>query len=377
MNRPTPQSDHSIIDALFVALELGGSKWQLEMARGGRRKRRGRRVEAGDFRALHAELLAAKAALGLPPNSEVFACYEAGFAGFAPYRELTSWAKTQCLVVASDSIKVEQGRKRAKTDRLDVRELLGMLLRYYAGDEGVFRVLRVPSVEAEDARHLHRGLEVLKKERSAHRNRIKGLLRTQGVCLRTKRELKQFRENFESYALQPVLRARLEDEFKRLDLCEEQLDKLEKLQRKAAAEPKTPMEKKVAKLAMLKGVGVTSAWILVAEFFGWREFNNRKEVGGAAGLTDTPWVSDGIRRNKGISKAGNRRVRAVINQVAWLWVRYQRFSRSAEWFRSRYMNLSRGMRKSGITALSRKLLVELWHYLEHDVVPHGAMLKST
>ena len=127
----------------------------------------------------------------------------------------------------------------------------------------------------------------------------------------------------------------------------------------------------------MRGVGDNGAYLLATEFFGWRSFNNRKEVGALAGLTGTPFQSGGPGRDQGISKAGNPRVRTLMVELAWLWVtRLQPHSRTSRWYYDHIGKAgSRGKRKA-IVAVARKLLVELWHFLEHGVIPDGALLKE-
>jgi transposase len=114
----------------------------------------------------------------------------------------------------------------------------------------------------------------------------------------------------------------------------------------------------------------------VNEFFGWRRFRNRKEVGAAAGLTPTPYQSGDGRREQGISKAGSRHIRVIAIETAWGWLRYQPRSRLSRWYQARFGRGGTRARKVGIVALARKLLIELWRFLEFGVVPEGARLKT-
>jgi transposase len=112
------------------------------------------------------------------------------------------------------------------------------------------------------------------------------------------------------------------------------------------------------------------------EFFGWRQFQNRKEVGALAGLTPTPYNSGKSLREQGISKAGNQRVRALAVEIAWAWLRFQPQSKLSQWYMKRYANGGKRMRRIGIVAVARRLLIDLWRYLEYDKLPEGARLKS-
>lgn len=133
---------------------------------------------------------------------------------------------------------------------------------------------------------------------------------------------------------------------------------------------------KVNQLVNLKAIGLNGAWVLVEEFFGWRQFKNRRQVGGLAGLAGTPYNSGDTIREQGISKAGNRHVRGVIVELAWAWLRHQPRSKLARWYNRRFRNGSSRLRKIGIVALARRLLIDLWRYLEFGVLPEGARLKA-
>jgi transposase len=132
----------------------------------------------------------------------------------------------------------------------------------------------------------------------------------------------------------------------------------------------------VRQLRQLRGIGDNGAWVLVMEFFGWREFKNRREVGGLAGLAPTPYASGNTYREQGISKAGNRWVRSMMIELAWGWLRYQPDSALTKWWNDKYAYASKAERKKGIVALARKLLVAFGHYLDKGLVPDGAKLKT-
>ena len=142
------------------------------------------------------------------------------------------------------------------------------------------------------------------------------------------------------------------------------------------AKPTTAGGKAAAKLIRLKSLGVATAATLGYEFFGWRNFRNRRQVGACAGLTGTPYDSGGQRREQGISKAGNRRVRQMMVEQAWRWLHWQPNSELARWFRERFGTGGGRLRRVGIVALARKLLVAFWKYVAFDLVPAGAVLKT-
>jgi transposase len=126
----------------------------------------------------------------------------------------------------------------------------------------------------------------------------------------------------------------------------------------------------------LRSIGEKSAWVLLHELFGWRRFNNRRELAGCVGLTPTPYNSGTSVREQGISKAGNRRLRALLVELAWLWLRHQPQSALSLWFERRFAEGGKRMRRIGIVALARRLLVALWRYVQDGVVPSGAQLKG-
>src|SRR5262250_363418 len=132
----------------------------------------------------------------------------------------------------------------------------------------------------------------------------------------------------------------------------------------------------VRQLMQLKGIGINGAWLLVMEFFGWRAFKNRREVGGLAGFTPTPYQSGESMREQGITKSGNRHVRWMTTELAWSWLRFQPDSALSVWFRERFGSGGKRLRRIGIVAVARKLLIALWRFLETGVIPAGAVLKE-
>ncbi|HLD77791.1 MAG TPA: transposase, partial [archaeon] len=137
-----------------------------------------------------------------------------------------------------------------------------------------------------------------------------------------------------------------------------------------------PAIAQVHQLHQLRGIGEDSAWLYVMEFFGWRQFRNRRQVGGLAGLGGTPYQSGDLQHEQGISKAGNRWVRALVINTAWGWLRFQPESALSRWYMDRFGRGNGRVRKIGIVALARKLLIALWRYLETGAVPEGAVLRA-
>ncbi|OOG23439.1 hypothetical protein B1C78_11310 [Thioalkalivibrio denitrificans] len=373
------RNDSAASAVLYMALELSKSKWKVGFECGA--KRRTVNVEGGSVLGLQEALAGAKKKFGLGEAVVVRSCYEAGRDGFWLHRLLESWGVSN-LVVDPASIEVSRRARRSKTDRVDLETLLSKLRQHHGG-ERVWKVVRVPDPEAEAGRHLHREVERLKKERGALVSRIKGVLFAQGIRVERvdlkdwARRVAQFR-SFDGQALASDLQGELERAGSRLRLVEEQIKELEREQDRRVQEAAHAggAMAMVEQLRRLKSIGRVAAWVFVMEFFGWREFRNAKQVGALAGLTGTPYASGQINREQGISKAGNRRVRALAVEIAWLWLRYQPDSALSRWFFERFGGTGKRHRRVGIVALARKLLVALWRYLETGMVPEGATLKA-
>ena len=307
-------------------------------------------------------------------------CYEAGRDGFWLHRYLCNCG-IENVVVDSSSIEVNRRKRRAKTDRIDAKKLLSMLLRYHGGERLLWSVLNIPSVEDEDGRHLHRELEVLKKERNMHRNRIKSLLIQQGIAVKnpSNRKFLITLETFRTWdgkELTADLKSRIIREHSRLQIVEEQIYSINKERERRLENGNTESLRKVAQLMTLQGIGMNSSWKFVMEFFGWRHFKNRRELGSLSGLTPTPYDSGGSQREQGISKAGNKRIRTLSVEMAWVWLRFQPQTKLSQWFNERYAGGGSRMRRIGIVAVARKLLIDLWRYLKYGVLPEGAQLRS-
>lgn len=366
---------------LYVAFELGVTQWKLALTPSAGQPPRLRTLPARDMGVVRDEFTRAKAHFGLSGDAPVMSCYEAGRDGFWLHRALTV-AGIVNVVVDSASIEVDRRRRRVKTDRLDAMMLVRMLGRYVEGERQVWSVLHVPSAQDEDRRALHRELAVTTRERTRLRNRIRGLLISQGIVVTTWRDfpaqLAEWRTG-DGAPLGPVLKMRLQEEWAALEAVEARHDRLDGLRTtclRAADGADDPRMAQVRQLIALRAIGIETAWVYVMEFFGWRQFTNGRQVGAAAGLAPTPYASSTLVREQGISKAGNRRIRALAVESAWLWLRYQPQSALSQWYRRRFATGGPRMRRIGIVALARKLLVALWHYLEHGIVPSGATFKE-
>ena len=314
----------------------------------------------------------------MPADAPVVCCFEAGRDGHWIYRWLVSEG-FEVLEIDSSSIETPRGRKHVKTDRVDVEKLLDLLIRHYCfGLRKAFRVVRVPSAAAEAGQRLHREDEYLLKQRTRISNRIKGLLVAQGVV-----EV-SLRGDFSGWLDRcrlwndEGLSAELKTELRRLHAQYAVFDsQLKELAEDYAEElmADTPLAEARRKLEIFKGIGAKSSRVLSAEVFAWRKFANTKQIGAMSGLTPTPSQSGDTETEQGISKAGNRRVRRIMIELAWLWLRWQPDSALSQWFNRRWAHGGKRQRRVGIVALARKLLIALWRYTEHGVIPEGAVLK--
>lgn len=364
---------------LYMAFELSQSKWMLGFTIGFGQRPRLRSIAARDLAALHNEIQLAQERFGLEADVPVISCYEAGRDGFWLHRYLSSIGVSN-LVVDSASIEVNRRAKQAKTDKLDLGKLLTMLMRYEAGEKKVWHVVHVPTPDVEDHRHLHRELADLKAQRTQHINRIKGYLSNQGICLEVDDDFPEIAEQqrmWNGESLPAGLRARLLCEYQRFQLVQQQIKALETERREMIRSSTQPEAEQVRRLLRLRGIGINCAWLYVMEFFCWRAFRNRREVGALAGLTPMPHRSGEEDHELGISKVGNRHIRAMAIEIAWIWLRYQPTSELSCWYQRRFGKGSKRLHKIGIVALARKLLIAIWRYLEFGTLPTGAVLKST
>jgi transposase len=370
--------DTTSAGTLFVSFELSDKNWKLGFTTGHGQKPRERTVTARDQKRVLDEIAQAKRRFGLPETAPVVSCYEAGREGFWLHRFLEAHGMTN-HVVDSSAIEVSRRQRRAKSDGLDVRKLLSMLIRYHEGERQVWQVVNVPSVEAEDQRHLHRDLETLKRERASTTARIKGLLSSQGIQVTSLTKLPEQLDAlrlWDGSPIPPGLRQRMLRVYAQYTFLSEQIAAVEAERRTQLQASTDARIEKVRQLMQLKGIGINGAWLLVMEFFGWRVFKNRREVGGLAGFTPTPYQSGESAREQGITKSGNRHVRWMTTELAWSWLRFQPDSALSVWFRARFGSGGKRLRRIGIVAVARKLLIALWRFLETGVLPQGAVLKE-
>jgi transposase len=367
---------------VYVAFELSKANWQLGIMVPGAEKMSRYRIEGGNLAELSNVLTRSRARAeqqGKPVR--ILSCYEAGLDGHWLHRWLTANGILNCEIDAS-SIEVNRRARRAKTDRIDLAQLMRAFLAYLRGEVGVCSMVRVPTPEDEDRKRRTRERERLLKERIGHSNRIKGLLHGQGIrdAMPLKpsflSDVEQMRTG-DGRTLPPRLKEEIRREHERLLLVHRQIKALEVENTAAHRAPaKGSVEAKAVQLAQLKAVGPQIAQVLANEVF-YRDFKNRRQVGSCVGLTDTPYDSGASRRQQGISKAGNHRARTTAIELAWLWLRHQPDSELSRWFRERVGNLKGRIRKIAIVALARKLMVALWRYLETGLVPAGAAMRPS
>jgi transposase len=364
---------------LMLAFELGEGAWLLGFSAGFGEAVLRRKIASRDTVALVREIEKAKEKLDLPPDASVKSCYEAGRDGFWLHRFLESRG-IENFVIDSASIEVNRRSKRAKTDRLDVNGLVDLLARHLAGSrKPVFSVLTVPSEQAEDLRQLGRELKLVKRDRTRVSNRIKGLLANQGLLIDRSQEMARQLASLRLWngsKLPHHLRARLERYASDFEYYTARIKELERERKAVLHANEGEATEKVWRLLWLRGVGIETAWCYGMEFFGWREFKNRKQVGSLAGLTPTPHDSGTQVREKGIGKDGNRWVRGVAIEQAWAWLRFQPESELSQWYQERFGKGSKRLRKIGIVALARKLLIALWRYVETGLLPEGAVIAA-
>jgi transposase len=361
---------------LMLAFELGEGGWLLGFSTGFGQPVLRRKVASRDREAVLRAIDWARGRLGCA-NRRVVSCYEAGRDGFWLHRWLIAEG-IENRILDSSSVEVNRRRKRAKTDRLDVTKLVGLLARFLAGERDAFSIVCVPSVDEEDLRHVGRELKLLKRDRTRVSHRMKGLLANQGLTIDLKRDLRAQLEAMRLWNGEPLprqLRERLAHYCDDFDYHTRRIRGLEQHRRALMRGRQTPTVEKTWRLFQLRGVGIESSWTYGTEFFGWREFANGKQVGSLAGLTPMPFDSGRQSREQGIGKDGSRWVRAVAVEQAWAWLRFQPGSALSKWYQQRFGHGSKRLRKIGIVALARKLLIALWHWVEHGMLPEGAVLK--
>ena len=363
---------------LLVAFELGERSWKLGFTIGLGQRPRIRSVPAGAMARVWAEIAAAQARFKMAADTPVISCYEAGRDGFWIHRALVAQGVTN-YVVDSSSIEVNRRARRIKSDRLDLGGLLTLLARSVAGETRCWRVVRVPSDYDEDARHLHRTWEAVQQDRTRLINRLQGLLVTAGVRMPVTGDVMARMAAVRRWDATPLpagVLARLTRTWAQFEFLTTQLAEIEAARLALAPDPETATGRAVTRLQHLRAIGPIGAWVLTTEIFGWRQIRNGRQLGALVGLVPALYQSGETARDQGITRAGNKHVRRLMVQLAWSWVRYQPSSALAQWYQRRFGGGGPRLRRIGIVALARKLLLALWRYLETGVVPEGAVLKA-
>jgi transposase len=267
---------------LFVAFELREKTWQLGCTTGHGHKPRARSIPARDQERVLSDMAQAKRRFGLPETAPVVSGYEAGREGCWLHRFLLAPSFTN-HVVDSSAIEVSRRQRRAKSDGLDVRKLLSMLMRSHQGERPVWQVVKGPSVEAEDQRHLHRGLETLQQERASTTTRLKGLLSSQGIRLTSLTNVPDQLDALRLWDGSPMplgLRRRILRVSAHHTLLSQQIAEGEAERRAQLQTASAASIAKVRQWMLRKGMGINGAWLVVMAFFGWRACKHRREVGG-------------------------------------------------------------------------------------------------
>lgn len=374
---------HTPLSAIFVSLELSRSTWlvtALSPASGEKMSKFS--IAAGDT----AELLSRFSVLRDRTLHRIGKAYpivtiqEAGLDGFWLHRVLTNEG-IESYVVDPASITVSRRRRRAKTDRLDGEILLRTLMAHVRGEPHVCAMAHVPSPQEEDQRRISRERKALIGERVTHVNRIKGLLFSQGVTgyeplHKDRRKHLDELKTGDGRDLPAHLKRQISRELDRLELLLEHIKSVEADRNKfLASQIKQTKEPQLEMLLAIKGIGAEVATILWTEAL-YRHFDNRRQIASYAGLAPTPWQSGSIDREQGVSKAGNPRLRVILVQTAWLWLRHQPNSALSKWFRERTQANQGRRKKSTIVALARKLLVALWKYVTSGLLMEGVITNK-
>ena len=314
------------------------------------------------------------------PIGRICVAYEAGRDGFW----LARWLRArgiEAYVMHASSIPVKRDHRRAKTDRLDCRLLMRAFVGWLRGEVEHCRMVAIPSSAQEDARRAHRERASLVGERTRLVNRMTATLVRLGIrgfnpALRKAPERLEGLRTPEGGAIPPNTAAELGRAMARLRVLDEQIREIEAARRERLARaPDEAHHAMVRLLAQMHGLGIETADILVTEVLS-RDIPNRRALARYGGLTGAPDESGKRRREKGLARAGNARVRGCMIQLAWRFLRFQKDSALARWYHERTADGRSEVRKTMIVALARKLLIALWRFVTQGAVPEGVVLKG-
>lgn len=379
--QPTRTNDFTpVAEVLVVSLELASKAWKLAVSDGRRSNPAIKTVSDSDAmkRLDHCvdEVEKIRTKWELPAGIRTAVVFEAGQDGFWIARALKERGY-EVKVCDAASIPVPRQARRAKTDRLDALLLLQALQAWLRGERQSMRVIQIPTADDEAERHLARERGAIQAEIGRHRDRIGKLLRTVGCWLEDGCDIgkcvaEKTLRCADGTPLPSQLQERLERECERMALAQGQFKAVGQA---IIAQLPAAKQERIAALQRLKGIGQVGAVRLVLELF-WRRFQTRQQVGSCVGLVPQPYNSGNSKIDQGISKQGNRRVRSLLIELAWFWLRYQPGSELSRWFARRTGgDANKRGKRIAIVAVARKLAIALWRYLEYGVVPKGAALK--
>jgi transposase len=312
--------------------------------------------------------------------TRIAVAFEAGRDGFWLARWLRSCG-IEAHVIHSTSVAVSRENRRAKTDRLDTAMLMRVFLGWLRGEHGHCGMVAIPTIEEEDAKRPSRERENLVGERTRIINRMKSALARLGIR-GFKPELRKAPQRLaglrtpEDMPIPPNTLDELHRDLARLAMVRDQIEAIEqaRLTRLEQA-PEAGPHAMVRLLASIVGVGVETADMLVQEILS-RNLRDRRAVARYAGLTGSPDESGSRRREKGLARAGNARVRRGLIQLAWRFLMFQRDSALAQWFRERTAGAGGARKTTMIVALARKLLIALWRMVTTGEIPEGVVLRQ-
>jgi transposase len=376
LSKPLVALDHD--STLVCVIEMSGSSWLVAATVPGVDRRPLQKLPVNPTRLLEqVERWRKEATRAGRTITRTVVAYESGRDGFWLARLLQGHG-IEAHVIHASSVAVSREQRRAKTDRLDTEMLMRALLGWLRREPGHCRMVAIPTVAAEDARRPGRERDGLVAERTRLTNTIKAELALWGIqgfkpSLRKAAEHLEALRTLEGEPLPPNTLARLHRLLKRRSLLSEQITAIERSA--AQAVERDPTGSNALILLLIKGVGLETAQMLVHEVLS-RNLRDRRAVARYAGLTGTPDESGSKRREKGISKAGNPRVRRGLIQLAWRFLLFQPDAALVRWYRERTAGGTGAIRKTMIVALARKLLIALWSYASARVMPEGVVLKE-
>jgi transposase len=304
--------------------------------------------------------------------------FEAGRDGFWLARWLNARG-IEAHVIHASSVAVSREHRRAKTDRLDTELLKRCFLGWLRGERDHCKMVAIPTIKDEDAKRPNRERDSLVGERSRIVNRMKAALVRLGIRgfnpkLKRAAERLDGLRTPEGEPIPPNTLAELRRDMERRRLVNNQIRQIEEARLERIEQtPSDGPHAMVRLLARVIGVGIETADMLVHEVLS-RNMRDRRAVARYAGLTGSPDESGRKRREKGLARSGNARVRRGMVQLAWRFLMYQKDSALAQWYRARTEN-ARGTRKPLLVALARKLLIALWRLVRQGVVPDGVVLR--